>query len=212
MKPKSLAQWFREFRRHGVSRASRMSDKTVETSDQITENFFQRIDLGEAAPVVARLQDMHFFTKEGYLVQGHRADWAGVDDRIAVFAARLIEALRRKGMPFYVHCALRSKMAQDDVFAKGFSKVRWPKGKHNQGFAVDIVHSHFHWELSRGEWNMVGRLGKNVARAMGLKVAWGGDWSFWDPAHWQLSDSGPPVPLQDIGRRTPRWILRHVSL
>ncbi|QCS37219.1 hypothetical protein [Tortoise microvirus 70] len=54
--------------------------------------------------------------------------------------------------------------------------------------AVDIVHFGRYWDLSPKEWAVVGLIGKEVARRRNIKIVWGGDWRFWDPAHWELKD------------------------
>lgn len=161
---------------------------------------FQRLRVGDA-----------YFTIDAYLRQHNRADWQHVDPRMRLFAARLLEALRKRGIPFYVHGAFRTRSEQNAAFSAGRSKMRWPFAAHCQGAAVDIVSAQFHWDLSRQEWSAVGNIGKQIAASMSLPLVWGGDWSFYDPAHWELPDWRSSVQELEAGepvRLTPRGILR----
>lgn len=161
-----------------------------------------------------------FFTDETYLAQGERADWQFVDRDLMMFAARLVEKFRSAKIPLFVHGAFRSREQQERYFLQGTSKVRWPRAAHCQGAAVDIVHSFFAWELSKQEWAMVGKVGKDLAANLGFRVVWGGDWkNFPDPAHWELPDwrdnirelsghldhEGRPM----FARASPRYIVRN---
>jgi hypothetical protein len=122
-----------------------------------------------------------------YLKQHDRAIWNGVDPLIQYFAGKLIVELKTYDLPFYVHTAWRSPELQQQLYAKGLSQAR--SGPHTRGAAVDIVHSDFHWNGADDRlWEFVGLLGKDIIKRHGLAIEWGGDWNFYDPAHWQLMD------------------------
>ena len=53
---------------------------------------------------------------------------------------------------------------------------------------MDIVHASRAWNLTKKEWDVLGSIGKEIARKRNLKMEWGGDWKFYDPAHWQIKD------------------------
>lgn len=74
------------------------------------------------------------------------------------------------------------------LFRKGNSKAKWGSSPHNCGMAVDLVHGVYAWEIPKLCWSMLGHIGKEVAAQQGVKITWGGDWDFYDPAHWELSD------------------------
>ena len=73
-------------------------------------------------------------------------------------------------------------------FAAGTTKARAWESPHNYGLAVDIIHGTKAWDLTRKQWEIVGHMGKEVAAQLGVKVVWGGDWKFYDPAHWELAN------------------------
>jgi hypothetical protein len=152
-----------------------------------------------------------YFTTEAYLSQQHRADWQNVDIRMQKFAAALVLALRKRGFPFYVHSAFRTPSEQEQLYAKGRSKARFPFAAHCQGKAVDIVHSFHHWGLTRNEWALIGKIGKEVAKRQKLEITWGGDWSFYDPAHWELTlwkmDTILDIPISEPVRKTASRIM-----
>lgn len=166
-------------------------------------------------PVQDRLKWPSHFSTEAYYKRFLRPDWQNVDPRIVEFSQRFLVALAKESVPFYVHAAYRTRREQNDAVARGVSKTPWPRAAHCQGKAVDVVHSRYHWELSKPEWDWIGHIGKQVHAQMmrGTKAAdrwqisWGGDWrTLWDPAHWEVSDwrSDIRVPVDADPVRIPQ--------
>lgn len=112
----------------------------------------------------------------------------GAHPDIVDFARAFLKELDARGMPFFPHCYVRSAQEQDRLFKAGVTKARAGQSPHNHGLAVDIVHDGKYWDLSGKQWAVVGMIGKEVARRRNIKIEWGGDWRFYDPAHWQLAD------------------------
>jgi hypothetical protein len=83
---------------------------------------------------------------------------------------------------------LRDEKRQNDLYEQGRSKAKGGNSPHQFGCAVDIVHATRYWQLSKKEWDIIGSIGKEIARKRHLKLDWGGDWDFYDPAHWQLKN------------------------
>lgn len=186
--------------------------------------------VGFVAPQTLRAE--RHFLSNGFLNQWEIADWQFVDRRLLYWSSLFQELARKRGIPLYVHSAFRSKDQQDALVARGVSRSRWPTSAHNRGAAVDIVHGTLHWQMNRQEWAFLHRLGREAERRVNLQLyapgsvdyrgsprprehiklslEWGGDWSFYDPAHWQIAgfkafdtpSSSAPI------RRTPRGILR----
>lgn len=123
-----------------------------------------------------------------FLERRSRADGAAAHPLIDRFARELCEACWRRGWPMYAVEFVRSKERQNYLEGIGRSKARFGSSPHNFGLAVDIVHYGRGWGLTEQEWALVGLLGKEVGRRLNVHVDWGGDWKFYDPAHWQLSD------------------------
>jgi len=84
---------------------------------------------------------------------------------------------------------------------------------------VDIVHGVFAWELTPQEWQLLGKIGKQVAWRLNQAlpkerqffVDWGGDWKFYDPAHWEIRGWQADVrklPVLDPVRKTPRKLMQ----
>lgn len=143
-----------------------------------------------------RLKWPSHFSTERELRNRRRANWSGVDPRIAEFSFRFLLAMQKVQIPFFVHSAYRTRQEQNELVAAKRSKTPWPRAAHCQGKAVDLVHSRYAWELAKPEWDFVGRIGFDVHAAMmkNIKVAdrwqlsWGGTWRFYDPAHWEIAD------------------------
>lgn len=138
------------------------------------------------AEALKNLADPEWAASLPYRRQAARIDWTGANPDIKEFAVKLVKHARKYDVPLYVHCCLRSNEVQADLKARGVSKAGPGQSPHNYGLAVDIVHGRRHWELNGAEWDLIGTMGFEVARKMNLKVEWGGNWNFWDPAHWQL--------------------------
>lgn len=186
-----LSEFLRVVRRARTARDAR---------DTSMERFFGT--LPDVADPMPRLQFPSVFSTDQYLRQGDRADWSYTDPRIQLFAGLLLRRLRQIEVPFFVHCAYRSNDEQLRLYDLGRTTIK-TSGAHGRGAAVDLVHSRYAWDLSRQEWSFIGKIGKDIARKAGIPIEWGGDWSFYDPAHWQLPEwrsmvahSRSPEPLR----------------
>ncbi len=112
----------------------------------------------------------------------------GTHPKIVEFYQKFNRELKNRGIPMYAFCFYRSAKRQNNLYAMGNTKAKAGDSPHNWGLAVDIVHTQRFWDLTPREWAVIGAIGKEVARRMKLKVNWGGDWDFYDPAHWQLEN------------------------
>lgn len=101
---------------------------------------------------------------------------------------------------------IREKEEQDQAFAQGHSKVKWPDSKHNvvppriYSKAVDLAPYPFnHGNPTREDierFMFIAGFILGVAESMGVKLRWGGDWNgdfqftedFQDLFHFELID------------------------
>lgn len=173
-------------------------------------------DVNEAVKRYQRSKD--FFNSYYYMKLHYRADYKGAPMELRLFVWRYMRALRKRGLPFYVHTCYRPPSEQEALKKQGFSTLS--SGAHQRSCAVDIVSAVDHWEIPDDLWIYVGTLGESIARdtAFGegldrkpLKIEWGGRFkSLYDPAHFQLSDwkrrpviheAQPPLRLQPYSDR-----------
>ena len=81
----------------------------------------------------------------------------------------------------YVDCSVleghRSGERQDKLFDEGKTKVRYPNGRHNASpsRAVDVTPYPVDWE-DRERQTLFAGFVLGIARSMGIKLRWGGDW------------------------------------
>lgn len=143
------------------------------------------VDYRKALSAIA---DRDFIHSDKYLEQQWRARRVGAHHDILLFEAKLVKKLRQIDVPAFAHCVWRTPQEQHDAFVRGVTKARPGESPHNHGCAVDIIHGTRAWGISKMSWAIIGHLGKEIARQNGLKLTWGGDWSFYDPAHWELTD------------------------
>lgn len=149
-------------------------------------------DYGDA---LLRMMDLPALKSPEYR-RKQTVDWQHVHPLMKLFATKLIHELEHRGLPFYVHNHFRGMKEQERLFREKRTRARWGKSAHNWGMAVDIVHFKHHWNLTEKEWAIVGQIGKDVARKghnsngkhEPFQITWGGDWDFYDPAHWELAN------------------------
>lgn len=75
----------------------------------------------------------------------------------------------------------RNEADQNKAYAKGFSKVRWPNGKHNKlpSNAFDFAPYPIDWsdkEVARQRFVYVAGILMGIAFQLGIQIRWGGDW------------------------------------
>ena len=135
-----------------------------------------------------------FFETRTWKNQKDRADRVGAHPDILLFEKRFVSAMKAIGIPMFAHCVMRTNEEQQRLYNKGVSKALPGLSPHQHGLAVDIIHSTLAWNLPKppGDtsakkcWELIGVMGKEVAQANSIDIEWGGDWKFWDPAHWQI--------------------------
>ncbi|QCS37056.1 hypothetical protein [Tortoise microvirus 46] len=129
-----------------------------------------------------------FVAGRKYAEQQLRAERLGAHPVILKFAPAFIKECAKYGVPMFAHEYVRSAERQMKLRALGNSKARAGQSPHQYGMAVDIVHGVHGWNLDRKQWAVLGLIGKEVARRQDVKLTWGGDWKFYDPAHWEIAD------------------------
>jgi len=92
------------------------------------------------------------------------------------------------GVPMYAHSVVRTASEQNALYVRGVTKAKAGESPHNCGCAVDLIHGRKAWDLGEKSWEVIGHIGKEIALQAGLKIEWGGDWKFYDPAHWELAE------------------------
>lgn len=139
---------------------------------------------------VASMADKAFLATVRYQNQQWRATRTGAHVKILDFERAFIKRAKKLGVPLFAHNMVRTPDEQKRLFVQGHSKISGSAGPgpHMVGCAVDIVHGTRAWDLGRNEWAILGHIGKEEARRIGVKIRWGGDWSFYDPAHWELEN------------------------
>jgi len=81
----------------------------------------------------------------------------------------------------HIDCSIleghRSKERQNQFYAEGKSKIKWPNGKHNTNpsLAIDVVPYPIDW-TDRDRFHFFAGLVKGIASQMKITIRWGGDW------------------------------------
>ena len=94
------------------------------------------------------------------------------DDRLQDLFKQVV-----KGFDCTVIEGHRGKEKQNAAYAKGNSKLKYPKGKHNKmpSIAVDVAPYPVDWS-DRDRFHYFGGYVLGIAKQMGLNIRWGGDW------------------------------------
>ena len=132
-----------------------------------------------------------------------RADRAGAAKEILEFEKRLVTWFQKQGIPLFTHCLWRGEAEQNGLAGQGHSKAFWGSSPHNYGMAIDVIHSIHAWNLDRKAWDLIGHRGKEIAVQSGIAITWGGDWKFYDPAHWELKEWKLAKAIRRPGQRFP---------
>lgn len=115
----------------------------------------------------------------------------GAHPAIIDFMAAFIKRTGQMGIPMFAAEVIRTPERQDQLFEDGHSKAKGGQSAHQYGMAVDLVHAQHGWSLNRDQWKLLGDVGMDIAKTLSLPIgskAWGGNWKFYDPAHWQVDD------------------------
>lgn len=77
-----------------------------------------------------------------------------------------------------VLCGHRGKDEQDEAVRTGVSKLAWPNSKHNSlpSKAIDVVPFPIDWNDMTRFYHFGGFV-LAVAKQLGIKIRWGGDWN-----------------------------------
>lgn len=142
-------------------------------------------DYGSAMRAMINRPQLDSAKYSGQLI---RADRRGAAKEILEFEKRLITRLQKQGVPFWTHCLWRGEAEQNALRLAGNSKAVWGSSPHNYGMAIDVVHSIYGWNLHEKSWALIGHIGKEISVQSGIAITWGGDWKFYDPAHWELRE------------------------
>ena len=95
-----------------------------------------------------------------------------------------------KVLDFSVLEGHRGQEDQDKAYRDGFSKLMWPDGRHNKSpsRAVDLAPYPIDFQDIK-RFEILGWFVKGLAKGLGIKVIWGGDWAnFRDWGHFELVD------------------------
>lgn len=135
------------------------------------------------------LADKPVLASRKWQEQQWRANREGANPNLLEFERVLVKKFAKLGVPMSAHTVVRTEDEQRGLFIDGHSKDSpddglWP----HKGCAFDLVHSVKAWGLSKREWDLIGHVGKEAAKSIGVHVTWGGDWNFYDPAHWELTN------------------------
>ena len=80
----------------------------------------------------------------------------------------------------------RSKDRQNALYKEGKTKVTYPKGRHNSSpsLAVDVAPYPIDWG-DRERFHLFAGFVLGIAKSMGIKLRWGGDWN----RNWEVDDN-----------------------
>lgn len=115
----------------------------------------------------------------------------GAHPALLDFMPAMVKRMGQMGVPMFWAEVIRTPERQKELYLDGFSRAQPGKSAHQTGQAGDFIHSELGWNLTRDQWKLVGEVGMDVAKRLGLPItsqAWGGNWKFYDPAHWQIDD------------------------
>lgn len=99
-------------------------------------------------------------------------------------------ALTITKIDFAVICGHRDRQGQEEANRMGTSRLIFPNSKHNRypSEAVDLapyVKGNIPWE-NKNSFRIVSEAMFKAAKTLNVKIAWGGNWKFYDGPHYEL--------------------------
>lgn len=135
------------------------------------------------------MMDREYLASQNWQTQQMRPNRRGAHPDIVEFSRCYIKGVAKLGIPLYPHNMVRTPEQQRQLWLDGFSKNDGSKWYPHRAFAVDVVHSTRHWNLSDADWELLVHVGNEVAKAKGIHVVNGSTFKrLWDPAHWELKE------------------------
>lgn len=139
------------------------------------------------ADAVRGMANVPFLKTIKFQDQQYRANWEGAHPDLVDFHRAFHARMIKLRVPMFAVEVLRTGERQKELQEGGYSKAPPGKSPHQYSCAMDYVHSVQAWNLTKAEWQIIGHVGKEVATQGGWHITWGGDWDFWDPAHWEIT-------------------------
>lgn len=162
---------------------------------------YRNADPANAYPqALEAMRNAAFIKTAKWQEQQLRAERNGAHPLITEFARKLVQRAAKLGVPLFPHCIVRTYEDQASAYARGVSWTPPTRPYPHRAFAVDIIHGKLGWMDKPPiphAWEIIGHLGLETARSMGIKITWGGDWDAdgdtsderkYDPAHFELSN------------------------
>lgn len=122
----------------------------------------------------------NFVETPRYRAQQWKASREGAKPELVAFTDAFVAACARLGIPVYPRTMYRTRDAQLALYVTGKSSEK--ENAFTEGTGVEIVHS-LKDELPEICWQLLGHVGLEVARNLGLRIDWKGP-DF--PARWEL--------------------------
>lgn len=155
------------------------------------------------------LRSRTFTRSSRYRAQQWKADRRGADPKLLEWEAAFIRRLEKLDIPVFAPVVFRSERVQQRLYVTGKSDQQPGESLFNHGLAIQIVHAQHGRNLPKLCWDLLGHLGKEVARQTGIDMEWQGDKPGGDPAEWVLTD--PSDPILDFAD-VPAWEVKGVRV
>lgn len=112
--------------------------------------------------------------------------------RLQKIALDFKEACADIGIDVLIYCTYRGEEEQNQAFAEGKSKLKYPHSKHNavdeNGKPASKAFDCVPYKNGQAQWNDAASYAKMGALAPEFGLEWGGNWKMRDKPHFQLKE------------------------
>lgn len=161
---------------------------TIPIRTSLVSSSEARAEAESYGAALSAMVDRAWLKTAKYQGQQFRAYRVGAHPDLVEFEKRFVRRMARLGVPMFAHEMVRNSARQEALYSQGLTRARAGQSAHQWGCAVDLVHGTKAWNLDAKSWAIIGHVGREVAGQAGIAIRWGGDWSFYDPAHWELEN------------------------
>lgn len=159
---------------------------------------------GDYPAALRQMQFEPYFETDIYWDKQQWANRHGAHPDIIRFTEAMVKRCRALSVPVFPYAMVRTPAEQTAEYVFGKENHDGNSPYPHRCFAVDICHCVWGHDLPSPCWDVLGHIGQEVAKSLGIPITWGGEWDWnpkeddyrlYEPAHFELAHWRSLVPV-----------------